>query len=55
MLIPLPIQEDQPPGRTWSCQICKARVRQGEIHRSDLPWPHATLEAMGEFPEERSH
>ena len=35
-----------PVGRTWVCNICGTRVREGQPHRTDVRPAHATLEAM---------
>jgi hypothetical protein len=33
-------------GRTWVCDVCGTRVREGQPHRTDV-WPsHATYEAL---------
>ena len=42
---------DLPPGHTWQCSICGARIRQGEPHSAREPWPHATLETLFEIKE----
>jgi hypothetical protein len=36
-------QPDLPPGPTWRCSDCGARIRTGEPHAAVEPRPHATL------------
>ncbi len=35
-----------PIGRTFVCDVCGTRVRQGQPHRTDVYPAHATLDAI---------
>ena len=35
-----------PPGPTWQCKACGARVRSDECHSAREPYPHRTLETL---------
>ena len=39
-------QKDLPPGDTFQCRACGARIRRGEPHTAVSPFPHNTLEAL---------
>jgi hypothetical protein len=39
-------QEDLPPGPTWRCSACRTRIRTGQPHSAQLPWPHYTVQAL---------
>ena len=39
-------QDDLPFGRTWQCDTCLTRVRDGQMHTASLPVPHQTVEAL---------
>ena len=45
-LVPLPPQEDLPPGPTWRCSCCGTRVRSGQPHTAVEPRPHQTFGAL---------
>ncbi len=42
----LPTQADLPPGPTWRCTACGARVRLGSPHGGVKPFPHNTVDAL---------
>lgn len=35
-----------PAGRTWVCDVCGTRVRQGQPHRTDVYPAHVTMAAL---------
>ena len=46
MLQKMKPQEDLPPGDTFQCLDCGARVRTGEIHSALSPRPHRSLDML---------
>lgn len=45
-VIEQPTQTDLPPGRTFRCLECGARLRSGQPHTALAPRPHQTLSLL---------